>query len=52
MTHFTDIILRIEDDAYDPIVAPLVSQWKPPRGFSNLGHYRAGIDSLDHSHVT
>jgi len=52
LTHFTNIILRIEDDAYDPTVAPLVSQWKPPRGFSNPGHYRAAIDSLDHSHVT
>jgi len=52
LRHFTNIILRIEDDAYDPTVAPLVSQWKPPRGFSNPGHYRAAIDSLDHSHVT
>jgi len=52
LAHFTNIIPRIEDDAYDPTVAPLVSQWKPPRGFSNPGHYRAAIDSLDHSHVT
>jgi len=52
LAHFTNIIPMIEDDAYDPTVAPLVSQWKPPRGFSNPGHCRAAIDSLDHSHVT
>ena len=52
MAHFTNIIPRIEDDAYDPTVAPLVSQWKPRRSFSNPGHYRVAIDSLDHSHVT
>jgi len=51
LAHFTNIILRIDDDAYDPTIAPLVSQWKPPRGFSNPGHYRAVSDSLDHSHV-
>ena len=33
MAHFTNIILRIDDDAYDPTVAPLVSQWRPPRDF-------------------
>jgi len=52
MTHFTNIILRIDAEDYDPTVSPLVSQWRPPRGFSNLVHYRAVIDSLDHSHVT
>ena len=52
MAHFSNIIPRIDDEDYDPTVAPLVSQWKPPRGFSNPGHYRDVIDSLDHSHVT
>ncbi|RHN53594.1 putative aminotransferase-like, plant mobile domain-containing protein [Medicago truncatula] len=52
LTHFSNIIPRIDDDAYDPAVSPLVIQWKPPRGFSNPGHYRSAIDSLDHSHVT
>jgi len=52
LAHFSNIIPRIDDDNYDPIVSPLVSQWKPPRGFSNPGHYRPAIDSLDHSHVT
>jgi len=42
----------IDNDPYDPTVSSLVSQWKPPRGFSNPGHYRAAINSLDHSHVT
>jgi len=51
LAHFTNIILRIDDDAYDPTIAPLESQWKPPRSFSNPGHHRAAIDSLDHSHV-
>jgi len=51
LAHFTNIISRIDDDAYDPTIAPLVSQWKPPRGFSNPRHYRDVIDSLDHSHV-
>ena len=51
MAHFTNIIPRIDDDAYDPTIASLVSQWKPPMGFSNPGHYRDTIDSLDHSHV-
>ncbi|RHN40847.1 putative aminotransferase-like, plant mobile domain-containing protein [Medicago truncatula] len=52
LAHFSNIIPRIDDDAYDPAVSPLVSEWKPSRGFSNPGHYRAVIDSLDHSHVT
>jgi len=47
-----NIIPRIDDEDYDPTVSPLVSQWIPPRGFSNPGHYRAAIDSLNHSHVT
>jgi len=47
-----NIIPRIEDDDYDPTISPLVSQWKPPKGFSNAGHYLATIDSLVHSHVT
>jgi len=52
LAHFTNIIPRIEDEDYDHTVSPLVSQWKPPKGFSNSGHYRAVIDSLDHSPVT
>lgn len=52
LAHFSNIIPRIDDDAYDPAVSPLVSEWKSSRGFSNPGHYRAIIDSLDHSHVT
>jgi len=52
LAHFTNIILRIDAEEYDPTVSPLVSQWRPLRGFSNHGHYRAAIDSLDHSHVT
>ena len=51
MAHFTNIIMRIDDDAYNPTIAPLVNQWKPPRGFSKPGHYRAVIDLLDLSHV-
>jgi len=50
--HFSNIIPRIDDEDYDPTVSPLVSQWKPPKDFSNPGHYRDIIDSLDHSHVT
>jgi len=46
-----NIIPRIDDDAYDPTIAPLVSKWKHPMGFSNHGHYRDAIDLLDHSHV-
>ena len=52
LAHFTNIIPRIDDEDYDPTVSPLVSQWRPPRGFSNHGHYRAAIDSMDRSHVT
>ncbi|RHN50336.1 putative aminotransferase-like, plant mobile domain-containing protein [Medicago truncatula] len=52
LANFSNIIPRIDDDAYNTTVSPLVSQWKPPRDFSNPGHYRAAIDSLDHSHVT
>jgi len=52
LAHFTNIIRRINDDEYDPTVAPFVSQWRPLRGFSNPGHYRDAFDSLDHSHVT
>jgi len=52
LAHFSNIIQRIDAEEYDLTVAPLVSQWRPPRGFSIPGHYRAAIDSLDHSHVT
>jgi hypothetical protein len=52
LAHFSNIILRINDDAYNPTVSPLVSKWKPPRGFTDPGHYRAAIDSMDLSHVT
>jgi hypothetical protein len=52
LAHFSNIISRIDDDVYDPTISPLMSKWKPPRGFSDPGHYRAAIDSMDHSHVT
>ena len=46
-----NLLSRIHNDECNPALAPLVRQWKPPRGFSNPRHYRAAIDSLDHSHV-
>ena len=49
--HFRNLLPRIRNDEYDPALAPLVSQWKPPRGFNDPGHYKDAIDSLDNSHV-
>jgi len=49
--HFRNLLLRIDNDEYDPTIASLVSQSKPPRGFTDPGHYKDVIDSLDHSHV-
>ncbi|XP_039687170.1 protein MAIN-LIKE 2-like [Medicago truncatula] len=51
LAHFTNLIPRIHNDDYEPALAPLVDQWKPPRGFFDPGHYRDVIDSMDHSHV-
>jgi len=33
LAHFSNIILRIDDEDYDPTVALLMSQWKPPGAF-------------------
>ena len=49
--HFRNLLLRISNDDYDPVIAPLVTQWKPTRGLTDPGHYKDAIDSLDHSHV-
>jgi len=49
--HFRNLISRIPNEDYDPAIAPLVSQRKPDRGFTDPGHYRDVIDSLEHSHV-
>ena len=46
-----NLLSRIHNDECNPALAPLVRQWKPPRGFTDHGHYRDVIDSLDHSHV-
>jgi len=49
--HFRNLIPRNLNEEYDPTVAPLVDKWKPPKSFSDPGHYKNAIDSLDHSHV-
>jgi len=49
--HFRNLLPRICNEDYDPVIAPLVSQWKPTIGFTVPGHYRDDIDSLEHSHV-
>jgi len=46
-----NLLPRICNDEYDPAIAPLVSQWKPPRDFTDPRHYKDVIDSLDHFHV-
>jgi len=49
--HFRNLLPRNRNYEYDLALAPLVDQRKPPRGFSDPGHYRDAIDSLKHSHV-
>ena len=49
--HFRQLVMRRRYEDYDR-KDPYVCRWKPARGFSDVGYFKLGIDSMDHSHVT
>ena len=50
MAHFGQLLLRRLDP--DNVRTDLlVGIWKPPSGFTYLGHFRTAIDSMEHAHV-
>ena len=50
MDHFRQLVPRRPNEDYDRADL-LVGRWKPPMGFSNVGHFRTTIDSMEHAHV-
>jgi len=50
LAHFRHLVLRNKYLDYDR-ADPYVGRWKSPRGYSNAGHFRGLMDSMEHCHV-
>ncbi|RHN49885.1 putative protein-serine/threonine phosphatase [Medicago truncatula] len=50
LAHFRHIVPRRKYEDYER-ENPYVGRWRPPRGYSDAGHFRGLMDSMEHCHV-